>query len=326
MPRQTLVDAQLLLSEDDIKNEKWTPRSISRATNSTEETIAFLAKRRLLANSVQCPHCDVRCNINKYSQNQDQIRWMCPKCKRYSRTIRHGSFFAQSHMKLDDLLYLMAWWSCKLPLHFIIEELKCGKHAAVDWFNFCRDVCCNWVENNPPSIGGHFLNDSGEVIAHTVEIDETVAVRRKYHRGRYIQSKWVFGGICRETRQVFMMQVRNRQADTLLPIINSHVLPGSRIISDGFASYNSLTERYDYFSHSVVIHDQFFIHPGDNDIHTQSVESMWNDFKSYIKRMRGTRHSLFKSYVAQYVWQRNFVKNDDVLSCLFLCIAMYYPL
>ena len=40
-----------------------------------------------------------------------------------------------------------------------------------------------------------------------------------YHRGRYVEGKWIFGGICRETKACFLVPVERRDKDTLIPII-----------------------------------------------------------------------------------------------------------
>ena len=48
-----------------------------------------------------------------------------------------------------------------------------------------------------------------------------------YHRGRYVEGKWVFAGICRETRACFLVLVERRDKDTLIPIIRAQILPGN---------------------------------------------------------------------------------------------------
>ena len=65
-----------------------------------------------------------------------------------------------------------------------------------------------------------------------VEIDESKFGRRKYNRGRYSLGDWVFGDIERSRNNVFMVEVANRSAATLLPIIQQFVMPGTTVISD----------------------------------------------------------------------------------------------
>jgi hypothetical protein len=48
---------------------------------------------------------------------------------------------------------------------------------VVDWSNFCRGVCAQWIQNR--EIGG--FDAAGQPFV--VEIDETKFVHHKYHRG-----------------------------------------------------------------------------------------------------------------------------------------------
>ena len=60
----------------------------------------------------------------------------------------------------------------------------------------------------------------------TVEIDESRFGKTQFNRSHYIEGEWVFGGICRHTKACFLIPVRQRDKDTLLPIIHAHKLPG----------------------------------------------------------------------------------------------------
>ena len=67
---------------------------------------------------------------------------------------------------------------------------------------YCREIYVNIIiHESDNQIGG---------IGFTVEIDESKFGKSKYNRGRVIEGQWVLGGICRETKQVFMMTVPPR--------------------------------------------------------------------------------------------------------------------
>ncbi|RUS84503.1 hypothetical protein EGW08_007742 [Elysia chlorotica] len=92
----------------------------------------------------------------------------------------------------------------------------------------CREVCTEALlssreEGTPTQIGGPNL---------TVEVDEAKFGKRKYHRGRVVEGQWVLGGICRETRDCFLVPVQDRGADTLLSIIRERVAPGTTVLTD----------------------------------------------------------------------------------------------
>ena len=53
---------------------------------------------------------------------------------------------------------------------------------------------------------------------------------KMYHRGRYVEGKWVFGGICRETKACFLVPVERWDKDMLIPIIRAQILPEKCVI------------------------------------------------------------------------------------------------
>ncbi|KAL3108898.1 hypothetical protein niasHT_011448 [Heterodera trifolii] len=59
----------------------------------------------------------------------------------------------------------------------------------------------------------------------TVEIDEAIFTKRKNNVGRVLPEQWVFGGICRETKECFMVDVEDRTSATLLAIIEDRIAP-----------------------------------------------------------------------------------------------------
>ena len=69
------------------------------------------------------------------------------------------------------------------------------------------------------------------------------------------------------------MEVPDRTAATLGAIIKEWVQPGTRIISDGWASYANLDNLHGgIYKHNVVIHEWHFVDPEDESVHTQNIE------------------------------------------------------
>ena len=85
-----------------------------------------------------------------------------------------------------------------------------------------------------------------------------------------------------------------RDAPTLLPLIQTWVLPATHIMSDGWAAYNDIdTLNGGAYSHDVIVHENNFVDPNDRDIHTQNVESMWSRAKKIFRDQYGTSRALF---------------------------------
>ncbi|CAL4188469.1 unnamed protein product [Meganyctiphanes norvegica] len=89
------------------------------------------------------------------------------------------------------------------------EEIGVNKNTAVDYYNYCREVCTVSLFRNK-KIGRWGI---------TVEIDEIKFWKRKYNRGRMLggvaAEGCVFGGIFRKTGELFTVLVERRNRVTL---------------------------------------------------------------------------------------------------------------
>ena len=213
-------------------------------------------------------------------------------------SIRHGSFFSKSKLPLKKLLLFIYMWSTNSSGPSILQELDISNNTMGDWSRFMREKITEYFINYPVRIGG---------IGKTVEIDETLVAKRKYHRGRLVEQVWVFGGVERSDvsgqvpKKSFAIIVPDRSRETLIPLIIRYIDPGTRIISDGWAAYSVIGD-FNY-THEVVIHEENFVSPISGDIHTQNVEGMWSVLKRKLKR-KGTHITPFiEEYIAEVLFR-----------------------
>ncbi len=79
-------------------------------------------------------------------------------------------------------------------------------------------------------------------VVRTVQIDETVVSRAKYRWGRFIPARWVFGGYDITTKKSFLVvHIPDKKAETLLPLIQRHILPDAEIYSGMWGSYSRIS-------------------------------------------------------------------------------------
>lgn len=73
---------------------------------------------------------------------------------------------------------------------------------------------------------------------------------------------WVFRVFKRGAKKSYLTPVERRDTSTLLGIISENVLPGTRIISDGWAVHRQLNNLG--YSHAVIKHSLNFVSLDDS--------------------------------------------------------------
>ena len=142
-----------------------------------------------------------------------------------------------------------------------------------------------------------------------MQIDEThFGAKRKYNRGRAHPGVdlWVFGGVDTVTKRAFVHIVNNRTRATLLPIIQQLIIPGSIIWSDTWAPYFTLQQHG--YQHQMVNHTEEFVRP--DGVHTQEIESLWNQIKAEIKIRRGYTVGQLPGVLDEFMYRREFAQQD----------------
>lgn len=316
--RTNIVQENELLSLNQIRQERW--RLI---TLGGEPQLEWLARHGLIRNSFDCPNCFIPCGLCS-DDSIDGKQWKCRRCN-LRRSVRIDSFFSRSHLALNQLVPLLYCWSYDFPQAQTMQE--CGipdnGHTLPEWYDKCRDVCENYLEDHPCEIGGMDSNTGEPVV---VEIDESKFFRRKYNRGNHVSGHWVFGGIERGSHRCFMVEVADRRRVTLEEAIRRWILPGTHIVSDGWAAYAHIDEiGHGIYTHSVIIHNENFVDPNDPDVHTQNVECMWMRAKRKLRRQHGTSDALFASYLSEFVWRCHFHEWDKFAAFIH-CLRLYFCL
>ena len=199
--------------------------------------------------------------------------------------------------------------------HSTIEaSLEWTRKTSVDWRSFCSEVTENWYQNQQ-AIGGNGV---------VVEIDESLIAKHKYGRGRPLSQIWVFGGIERVSKRAFVINVgAKRDAATLLPLIQRYILPGSIIYSDGWSAYQRISQLPENYSHGIINHSENFVDPVNPRIHTQNIERLWRDMKSYVKRP-GISAKYMEQYIGRFLFIRSH-RSGAAVHHFFLEVAKLYP-
>jgi len=85
----------------------------------------------------------------------------------------------------------------------------------------------------------------------------------------------------------------------LIPIIQRHIQPGTRIWSDEWGAYNNLNGLG--YVHETVNHSQQFMNL-ISGCHTNNIESRWEACKSSFRRHSNVQRHMLPSYIDEYMW------------------------
>lgn len=210
--------------------------------------LKFLQETKILPTSQTCQDCNNV--ITKHSNRGYFVFYQCGKCKKRI-SVRRGTVLANAKISFRRFI-LLAYAFCQFNWTYqqtqqeacvTSDEEDCDKSCSTHlssksidkYHRLFREIVSDYMFESLKSvnkIGGPGL---------TVEIDESQFGKRKYNRGTIIGRRfaWILGGICRETEEMFLIQCPGNKRDkiTLETLILDHVEQGTRIYTDGWASY-----------------------------------------------------------------------------------------
>ena len=302
---------------------------ITSITHTKHTCIEFLQKHNVLARQQKCPGPQIKGARNNYCGNEmalkcvkdrsDGYSWRCRKThkivegdrkyvvKDVKLSIRYNSWIEDSNLSLEIIVQLIYLWSQGFSMSEMEHELKVSSRSLVEWTCYLRHVALDTCIDSSSQIGGPGIE---------VEIDESKFGKRKYHKGKRVEGKWIFGG--RETydkTKIFMVPVENRKASTLIPIIQRWIAPGSIIHSDCWKAYNKLSQVG--YTHVTVNHSKEFVNIY-NAACTNRIESEWRHAKAAMPKY-GVHKGLHAGYLAQFMWHRTFANYDKFVTLLKHC-------
>ena len=270
--------------------------------NNEDIAFQFSVQNNLIFQSLVCEECNNETNIQRDSYRKFGFFFKCPQChKQYS--ILYHSVFYYSKLPISKVLFTLYCWAHQYSVKRTCHEVKISHSTCTFYFKQFRSACLDYLINSPiRTIGGE---------GKTVEIDETLMCKRKYNRGRILCDIWIFGGICRETGEIFAVLVPNRTKEILWNEILNHIEVGTTIITDKWKSYKVIEEQgHKIYTHLSVNHSENFVDPLTG-AHTQHVERLWKEVKRINNRYEGIPRMQVESHLAEFIWRNNEVRDQD---------------
>ena len=120
-------------------------------------------------------------------------------------------------------------------------------------------------------------------------------------------------------KRTILFVVKNRRAETLIPLIRKYVKPGTYVFTDHFLAYWDLQNGYEHF---VVVHKKrfaqyhFFRNQVVLKVTTNHIERVWVEMRKDLRgvkkedverRLREVPYRLFR------LWSIELEENEDAL-------------
>ena len=272
--------------------KKYTTRDFDRDFPNDDACLEFLFKSRW-PDGVHCNKCG---KVTNHYRIGGRPCYSCEFCGGHvypmAGTIFEGTRFKNLRLWFKAVSY-MAVTRCGISSRQLSRDLGVGVKTGWRMFHQIRKV----------------LADGDAVLGGDVEVDETyIGGKRHGKRGRGAEGKTIVMGMVERGGRAKAKVVVDVKARTLVPEIQSAVPVGTTVITDDLLSYRRLTELG--YIHDVVPHSKGVYVLG-KDIHTNSVEGFWSQFKRSID---GTYHHVTPQHLQKYVDEYGFRyshRNDE---------------
>jgi len=170
-----------------------------------ETTIIFLKEEGIVIIPAICPSCP-----GTLIRSRVTLRCTRSKC-RITFSIFKNTFFSNMRIKCNAVIFITYLYLSKVSTTSILTLTGHSSKTVCNIIKRFKDALSRDFNSYNEKIGGKGI---------IVEIDESKFGKRKYNRRHRVEGVWVLGGIERTSeKKVFLIEVPNRRATTLLKVI-----------------------------------------------------------------------------------------------------------
>lgn len=271
-------------------------------TNSTRKSYAFFKQLRW-GKKRYCPVCKYRV-VWKLRDG----RFKCKRCN-YRFNDFTGTYLGKLNILINEICHVLYLFVLGVPAYRMKDYIDVSLKTIQKVFTTIRQA-----------IYDQTLNELKEAdVSGEVEIDETMfGGRRAGKRGWGASGKQMIFGLYQRNGKVFTFPISSRNKETLLPIIEKHVKPGSLYYTDDWHAYSSLSIKGNH----VVIRKEKGIPRGRN--HLNGIEGFWSFAKNWLYQYRGVPAHHFHLYLKEIEFRFNH-RNENLFLLFSKLITNLVP-
>lgn len=284
---------------------------IQRYLDNDEEALRTFEEHGIIPTTRLCGNCGRELTLRSDKRAfQCYKRVKIPNTDETKRCDFYASQFKETWMdraKISpsaNILFVNCFLRPTFSMAICHENLKLAGHTIVTWKQFCLGVCEAWMDNQEP-IGG-----PGKV----VEVAEIYFSKQTKYKPD-MDGVWVFGGVERGTDRKFILPIESRDAATLIPLCQKHIVPGTTVYSDKLRMYNAL--GFLGYAHQVA-------ESSYGSVHTNNIKSLWVDIKAWVLRASSSNLH-YREYFAKYLFLYCHPDHKTVFHHFLLQIARFCP-
>jgi transposase-like protein len=280
--------------------------TLNRPELCNEEAAIAYVESRLWPDGAICPHCGTIGEATKLKGKTTRPGlWKCRACRK-PFTVRMGTVFESSHVPMQiwiQAIYLM----CASKKGIATRQLHrtFGGSLKTAWFlghRIREAMTVLKIDPDSGPIGSDQLGGENEV----VEADETFVGRKARNRKGKIPPKTPVLSLVERDGRVRSFRVPDVTAQSLKPIIVSHVNKATYLMTDDAPVYTSFAR--DFVGHGTVNHSaEEYVRAAF--WHTNTVENFFSIFK---RGVYGCYFHVSEAHLHRYAAEFDFRHNNRI--------------
>ncbi|PSN47676.1 hypothetical protein C0J52_18405 [Blattella germanica] len=285
--------------------------------DDSRELVEMLQREGLIRKCRRCTsqQCRSPTKLLTSSSHKGGYCSYCSRCRR-RRSLIIRSFFENMTLSFRNVLKLMYFWALNTGVRSAVHATGVSRKSVAHYFGYFRDIC-SWK----------MLQDAERFKFggpdRVVQIDRSIVNIQKYDEEGVIPEKWLLGIYDTFLRRGVVVHVCRWPGQTLVPLIQDYVLPGTTIYTDGWDAYQGLNTAG--YKHMVVNHKEDFVDPTTGTC-TNAVEVYWSKLKKFLNESITMKGKLGPEHIDEFMWRDTYCQDANPFGKIVEAIRERYPL